>query len=347
MTNTNTELPTTNKQESEPASKIADVLASVGILATFSVPIPPSVVKSLRKATERMIGGLTDLGMTYVEDMVERRRAITAGRVLVTSKAAQQTADSLDSNQQVMDNALRSFASDFVSKQVNRESILRLTVQEFEQMHTMGDSDEEIDDDWLATYSELAGRKSNSEVQQIFAKILAGEIRKPGSFSPMTLHILSTLTPDVAKTFERFCNLCVVFEPDGDLTPAAFIPHAPFPDFLNEGIPNHGVSYGDLLVLQQYSLLFSNLSAGIRNDLSHQFEIELGGKRYRPTKIDTNSPLSITSIAPLSISGCELRKIISIQTPIDYIDKQLEYFSSLGIDMTEVSVVQQQSEGNH
>ena len=45
------------------------------------------------------------------------------------------------------------------------------------------DSPREIEDDWLTIFSEVAGHKSDRDIQRMLARMLVGEIRKPGSFS--------------------------------------------------------------------------------------------------------------------------------------------------------------------
>lgn len=327
----------TSKPDAEMASKITDVLASVGIFVTFSVPVPPSIVKSIRKATERIIGGVTDYGMTFLEDAISRRKSITNGRELVAHRAAENVAERIEGNAPLMDKALQIFAADFIPKQANKENILNLAMHELGSVKSLGNPAQIIDDDWLADFSEFAGRKSDKSVQLIFAKILAGEIQRPGSFSPLTLHILSTLTRDIAGTFERFCNLCVAWQPDTAERPIAFLPHRPYPSFLEKGIEEYDISYGDLLCLQNYGLLFHKFDVGISESAITETTIEIGERRYQlRSKTAMPVAVSIRPVAPLSIPGAELRKIISLEVPSDHLARQIEYFGSLGFDVIEL-----------
>jgi hypothetical protein len=43
-------------------------------------------------------------------------------------------------------------------------------------------------------------------MQAYFARILAGEIKQPGSFSPATLDVAAKLTTELAVLFQQFCD---------------------------------------------------------------------------------------------------------------------------------------------
>jgi hypothetical protein len=64
-------------------------------------------------------------------------------------------------------------------------------------------SDEPIDDDCAADFFEQAQDVSDQAMQSLWARILAGEVNKPGSFSLRTLHSLKTMTKEEAQMFER------------------------------------------------------------------------------------------------------------------------------------------------
>jgi hypothetical protein len=61
------------------------------------------------------------------------------------------------------------------------------------------DATTEIDDDWLNAFSDHVSSKSDADVQSLWAKILANEIRKPRSFSLQSLRLLADLSADDAR----------------------------------------------------------------------------------------------------------------------------------------------------
>jgi hypothetical protein len=58
-------------------------------------------------------------------------------------------------------------------------------------------------DDWLSSFERYAENAGSEEFRAIWAKILAGEIRKRGSYSSQTLHVVSMLDPEMANIIEK------------------------------------------------------------------------------------------------------------------------------------------------
>lgn len=64
-------------------------------------------------------------------------------------------------------------------------------------------NDENPSKTWLTKFQKYAGDIRDEEVMELWGKILAGEVCKPGSFSLKTLDILSTLDERDAKIFQK------------------------------------------------------------------------------------------------------------------------------------------------
>jgi Protein of unknown function (DUF2806) len=67
-------------------------------------------------------------------------------------------------------------------------------------------SDERVNEDWTSRFFEECQDISDAQMQQIWAKILAGEVARPGSFSPRTLTVVRDLTTKDAILFARLCS---------------------------------------------------------------------------------------------------------------------------------------------
>lgn len=57
---------------------------------------------------------------------------------------------------------------------------------------------------------------SNDEIQELIAKIIAGEYNSPGTYSMSTLHTIKMLGKNELMLFERICSLLI----DEDKIPA-------------------------------------------------------------------------------------------------------------------------------
>ena len=63
--------------------------------------------------------------------------------------------------------------------------------------------DQEPDHDWIARYFEYVKDVTEKDVQELWAKILAGTVRSPGSVSLRTLSMLRDMSSIEAKTFKE------------------------------------------------------------------------------------------------------------------------------------------------
>src|SRR3546814_19471102 len=57
------------------------------------------------------------------------------------------------------------------------------------------------DDDWMNRFMRFAEDASSERLQELFARILAGEVVRPGSFGAATLRAVSELDQSIANDF--------------------------------------------------------------------------------------------------------------------------------------------------
>ncbi|MDO5765393.1 MAG: DUF2806 domain-containing protein [Elusimicrobiales bacterium] len=108
---------------------------------------------------------------------------------------------------------------------------------------------QEFDFDWLIRFFEAAGNIRNEDMQRLWARVLAGEMKKSGSFSLRTVETLRNLTAREALIFQNAMSL-VLEETDGtrflfcdtDLADAS----------VNE---KYGLGMGDILMLEENGLI--------------------------------------------------------------------------------------------
>ena len=144
------------------------------------------------------------------------------------------------------------FAEDLFRTQVNRESTIEAIAIEVKNSAPEHDTDAEIDDDWLTRFWKLAENVSHAAIRSFLARLLVKEVSKPGAISPLTLNVLSTLTPQVAQRFERFCRLSIRSGND------VYVIHPEVFPFQNIGpLDKFGVSYDDLYEFESFGLIRS------------------------------------------------------------------------------------------
>ena len=126
--------------------------------------------------------------------------------------------------------------------------------------------DNPYEDDWLSTFESEACHKSSEEMQERFARILAGEIKKPGTFSIRAIKLLGQIDSETASTFRTFCSGCISFD---DPVGSGFIYQSIFPSFavgrMNRFLENYGISLLNLEKLTDFMLLPANPGFNLNN----------------------------------------------------------------------------------
>lgn len=74
------------------------------------------------------------------------------------------------------------------------------------------DNDDKFSIDWFIRFFEEAGNISDEDMQFLWAKVLAGEIKHPQSFSLRTLSTLKNLSKNEAEVLKRISSYAISFE---------------------------------------------------------------------------------------------------------------------------------------
>jgi hypothetical protein len=94
-----------------------------------------------------------------------------------------------------------------LKKEGNINNTLNFTLKELESDTEV--SDEKVDEDWINRFFNTIENISNEQLQQLWAKILAGEIKQPNSYSLRTLDLLKNLSFKEAELFSKIGQLAI------------------------------------------------------------------------------------------------------------------------------------------
>lgn len=96
-----------------------------------------------------------------------------------------------------------------LKKDKNIYNTLNFTMNEFENVKQEEVSEEKVDEDWISRYFDTIENISNEHLQMLWGKILAGEIKRPNTYSLRTLELLKNLSFEEAELFSKIGNLSV------------------------------------------------------------------------------------------------------------------------------------------
>ena len=335
--------PNMSDESSQGVEVISAITHTLGDIAggISSITLPPMVKKSVLKALGTLITTAVDVPAAWLESKSQAIRDQTTGRSLFASEAAKAAARKFASDEQLIERAVDHFGARIIKEQRNREVIAQAVVKELGSAPPTEDTNQEIDEDWLDMFSRIAEKRSNQDMQRYLAKLLAGEIRKPGSFAPSTVEVLSKLTPDLARIFQNFCNISIVeyHTVDGYLADEyPFVLVEPFGEPGQNALADLGFTYHVITQLQDAGLVQYDLSAWREfSALSFTLPIEIGGtilsfatsEQFSQEAIQNRRRLKVINF---TTAGVQVRRIVDKTPNKQYVQKVKEWvISSYGL----------------
>ena len=132
-------------------------------------------------------------------------------------------------------------------RQKNIESITQKAAENLESETIV--SEDPVDEDWTSRFFDYAEDISSEDMQGLWGRILAGEIKKPKSYSLRTLDILRNLSAEEAEVFIKFGSLAIL---SGG---GAFLLNFNSEKLLED---DYQLNFGERLLLEELGLLAAN-----------------------------------------------------------------------------------------
>ena len=185
-----------------------------------------------------------------------------------------------------------------IQKQQNVEAVVVNAYKELENESEV--SPEPVNKDWILRFFNSIEDISDKDMQELWGKVLAGEIKKPMSYSLRTLEKLRNLSKNEAFLFQKvYKNSFTIKGGDYALLRDTSV------------LASHQISYENLLTLSDCGLL--NIANYIEYTarLSTRGAIVTANKNYTiiGTSFNNNSEIKIP-VYPFTLTGNEISQII-------------------------------------
>lgn len=217
------------------------------------------------------------------------------------------------------DRAYRRKKLDELRQQKNMEEIM-LRAAQYCSDATITDR---ADQDWFSHFVRLAEGISNKTMQNLWAKILAGEISHPGSYSLKTLQMFRTMSITEAKLLAKACSLAVSdcrkknirVISGGYQIPKLF-------NFFNRqrqqrlDLNQAGLSYADILTLADNHLVFEQEAESHALAKGEKIQFNYNGKPLSFTAKKNDAILTFYKFIPI---GTELAHLVSDSIDDNYL----------------------------
>ena len=237
-------------------------------------------------------------------------------------------------------------------RQQNIHSVTSLAAAKLEDAEV---ADHEPDHDWTARFFNDIQDVSSEEMQSLWAKVLAGEVERPGNTSIQTLSVLRNLDQATASLFRMLCSACVSLILDGNQFVDARVPSLGL-DAGHNALRKYGLDFGNLNVLNEHGLIISGYNSW------HDYRACIGLYSSEPkqgmwlvpfsfqgrywvllptTERPVDKEFRLSGVA-LTRSGRELSRIVDLEPMNEYAQALMKFFQGKNLQMTEVDSWQPQ-----
>lgn len=199
-------------------------------------------------------------------------------------------------------------------KQLNIENVAAIAAEELKDEPPI--TDEPVDEDWTTRFFNIVEEISNEDMQALWGRILAGEVKQPKSYSLRTLELIRNLSKREADTFMKVAKFAIksgnghyLFKGNDD-------------DKLSK---DFRINYEDIALLKEIGLIQPG------DFVNHQFvkqtidsqRILIAGNIILFVNVKADTPTIMMPVDVFSSTGNELLKLVKSLPPFEY----LEYFA--------------------
>lgn len=195
-------------------------------------------------------------------------------------------------------------------KQLNIENVTAFAAEELKNEPPI--TDEPLDEDWITRFFRIAEDISNEEMQALWGKILAGEIKQPKTYSLRTLELIRNLSKLEATTFMKVANFAI------ESGNANYLFKSNDEEILRK---KYNINYGDIALLIEIGLIQTGdfVNYQLLQQPTDSKRVFTCGNIVIIAKIKANTPTIQMPVNVFTNAGNELLKLIKPNTPFDYL----------------------------
>lgn len=193
-------------------------------------------------------------------------------------------------------------------RQQNIEKVTQIAAEQLENEKTV--SEEKVDKDWTTRFFNYAQDVSNEEMQGLWGRILAGEVKNPKSFSLRTLELIRSLSKSDAELFSKIANFSINHGKDAFLLKGQ-----------NDELKKFGIQFDDIALMEELGLIHSGefLSFEFNQSPNDKQNVFILGETIVFHNKKANSAKQSLLIRLFTRIGKELLKLIEVKPNFKYI----------------------------
>jgi hypothetical protein len=153
----------------------------------------------------------------------------------------------------------------FEEEVIRQENMEKITMKALPHLEDESDPSK-MQDDWVTHFFDKSRIVSDDEMQEVWARVLAGEANLPGTYSKRTVNCLGDLDRRDAKIFAALCGFVWLFD---DVTVVIF--NTEDPVYNDNGVNIRTVDHLDSIGLIKYSDITGYCHKGLPKTVSGSY----------------------------------------------------------------------------
>jgi hypothetical protein len=220
-------------------------------------------------------------------------------------------------------------------RQKNIDNISQIAAEQLGHEQTV--SEEPVDEDWTARFFNIVEDVSDDEMQQLWGRILAGEVKQPKSYSLRTLELLKNFSKHEAEVFSRASNFVISSHNSPFL----------FKGQNNEVLDKHNLTFEDRLLLTEIGLLQAenNISRPLKQNIEDSIIYFESSRYIIKVSKKANTPENRIEILRFTKIGEELLKLLTPKAVDNYIKDFCLQIEQFGVDVEYALILTKNNDG--
>lgn len=306
--------------------------------------IPAPIKKNAFKAFAQLCTVAIDIPVAHLEGIASEKRAETQARISIINTGANQISEQMNIDPEYAKVAVKKYGQRIIRERVNLDIIAEKASEEIKKNSIPNQDsssiEEEISEDWLNSFEKEASQKSSEDMQNLFSRILAGEISNPSTFSIRSIKTISQLDNEVAQLFHIFCSLCIHLKYNGKVVDARVV--SLNGNASTNSLRKYGLDFTSLNVLEEYGLIISDYNSQMNygscivngKELA-QLPFIYNSNKYVVINHDEKSKIDKIQLPGVMLTkvGKELFQIIDVEENKEYTEDFMNYFKGKQLTM--------------
>lgn len=157
-------------------------------------------------AFDRLVGNVAD----YVNIPLERRNVQARTRMESERQLVEAIRDHaigrMKTDPEFADRAAENYLRSLTSRQENKDAVARQAIEDLRRDPAADEAGPELDPLFVNKLERHAEDAATESLREKWGRVLAAEVRHPGTITPRVMRIIDEIDAETAQLFERFCT---------------------------------------------------------------------------------------------------------------------------------------------